>query len=97
MPDLLKIRSWLEDATSRHSSPFAKCILFGSILTSSESADVDVVLVSNDWNIKGHLREMRLSFIAEFGLPLHIQTFHSSQIEKIDEFLNRAKIVEHVL
>ncbi|MGJ3648525.1 hypothetical protein ACLB0R_08635 [Sphingomonas sp. GlSt437] len=97
MYNLASMRSWLEDAATSHSPPLAQCVLFGSILNSSQPADVDVVLVSNEWYIQNILTEMRLNFVAEFRLPLHLQLFHISQVEAINKFLNRAGKIEILL
>lgn len=59
--------------------------------------DVDVLIVSTEWNIRSILSELKADFYERFGLPLHIQPFHISQLIDIESFIERAALVEEVL
>lgn len=97
MPDFNAVRLWLSGAKSKNSPPIIRCVLFGSILKSKSPNDVDLLIVSTEWQIRGLCSKLRSEFRAEFGLPLHIQPFHLSQSHDIHAFIVDAGTISEVL
>jgi hypothetical protein len=92
-----EIRSWLGVTIGRYSPPFSNYILFGSILTDAAPHDVDVIIVSEEWQVRGLCRNLKSEFRDKFGLPLHLQLFHISQTADIEAFIKRARLINEAL
>lgn len=94
MPRREGIRSWLRGAFGRRSPPLSRWILFGSILRDANPNDVDVIIVSLEWDIRELCHELKSEFLQRFELPLHLQLFHVSQTADIEAFIRRAKFID---
>jgi hypothetical protein len=90
MLDTAAVMAWLGEAKDMHSPLLSRCILFGSMLNNSFPNDVDIIIVSAEWDIRCLCRRLKSEFCAKFGLPLHIQLFHVSQSHDIQSFISRA-------
>ncbi len=97
MPRIDAIRSWLRESIALRSPPFANWILFGSSLKNSFSNDVDVMLVSAEWDVREICCQLKSEFRQRFGLPLHLQLFHISQSADIKAFIERAKLIDEAI
>ena len=71
--------------------------MFGSILKDASPNDVDVMVVSTEWDIRELCRELKSEFHLRFGQPLHLQLFHVSQSADIEAFIKRAKLIDEAL
>lgn len=96
-PELAELLPWLREAVVQHFPPISKGLLFGSILTSGSPNDIDLILISDEWDIRAALTNLRYSFRRRFGLNLHIQSFHVSQTVEIESFLQRASPTMEVI
>ncbi|MET4695169.1 hypothetical protein [Endozoicomonas lisbonensis] len=69
----------------------AKLFVFGSILTSPDSAnDFDILIIAGKEEIKQitlHFKSLKLQFISNFGIPLHYQILSCSEAEEVSGFL----------
>lgn len=97
MPNIEDVRLWLRTNIERCSPPFSSCILFGSILRDGFPNDVDVMIVSTEWQVRDLCRELKSEFQVKFGLPLHVQLFHISQATDIEAFIKRANLIDEAL
>lgn len=92
MHDKLAIRLWIERRLGRHDN-VVDFYFFGSFLTSAcEFRDVDVVVIFSAWDQYSFLVNTSRLFRCRFGIPLHIQSFHTAQHEVIDQFLRDAGV-----
>ena len=98
MLDVEAIAGWFAGASEPMRLAIAETHLFGSVLEPHINPfDVDVVIVFQDWDVRGRCTELKRSFQLAFGRPLHIQMFHISQANELDEFLERAARTRRIM
>lgn len=71
--------------------------IFGSALKDANAAnDLDTIIVFNEILVRDTCVRLRRSFSELFGIPLHIQIFHLSEKQELNEFLHVTDIHRRV-
>ncbi|TIL67743.1 nucleotidyltransferase domain-containing protein [Mesorhizobium sp.] len=90
MLDKNAAKLWIETRLRRNHQ-VENFYFFGSFVTDSgKIGDVDIVVIFSAWDQYKFLGSTRQDFANEFGLALHIQSFHVDQRKEINAFLNKA-------
>lgn len=97
MLEVAEIKHWLREACRRGAIVPVKCLIFGSVLRQNDPSDVDVVFVFQENEVRGFLTKIKFDFKRKFGVPIHVQIFHSTQTKEIIAFIKFAQFVEDVL
>jgi len=82
------IQHWLE-LQLKNMRTVEIAYLFGSFVSCLNYRDVDVLLIFNQYDVREQLRSLKRNFSQKFGVILHPQLFHLSDLDEYKLFLTR--------